>query len=308
MTEKTPRTANEVQLAGSERRSGSDGVMPRVAYQGEEGAYSEIAARQSQALPALRGASVTPMPCPSFTAVFEAVTTGAAEYGVVPVENSLAGAVHQNVDLLLDSDLHVAGEVIVRVAHCLLGAPGGRLEDIRRAYSHPQALAQCQGSLERLGITPVAVYDTAGAAKQLAIRPEPDAAAIASSRAGEIYGLQVLAENIEDEPFNFTRFFLLSRREAPPRADGEEPRKTSIVFASRHQPGALLSCLAELANLNLTRIESRPRRDRAWSYLFTVDFEGDARDPAPSAALAGLLRKAAFVKVLGSFPRAAEGA
>jgi prephenate dehydratase len=177
-----------------------------------------------------------------------------------------------------------------------------RLEDVRRVYSHPQALAQSQGFLDGHRMQAIPVYDTAGAAHDLAERREMDAAAIASERAGELYGLQTLAAAIEDEAFNFTRFLTLARHEAP-REVGT-PRKTSIVFAVRHRPGALLECLSELRNLNLSRIQSRPRRDRAWSYVFHVDFEGDARDPVAAEALAGLLHRAAFVKVLGSYPAA----
>lgn len=267
----------------------------RVAYQGVAGAYSEIAASRA-------AENAEPLGRPTFHEVFAAVASGEAELGVVPVENSLAGTVHQAYDLLLETDLHVARELIVRVNHHLLALPGVRLADVRRVRSHPQALAQSDGFLARHRLLPVAAYDTAGAAQDLAVSGARDEAAIASRRAAELYGLDVLAEGIEDEPFNFTRFLVLSRREPAPGEGG--PHKTSLVFAVRHQPGALLEALAELRGLNLTRIESRPRRDRAWSYNFYVDFEGDARDEPSRAALVGLLRRAAFVKVLGSYPAA----
>lgn len=267
----------------------------RVAFQGVAGAYSEIAAARA-------AAGAEPVGFPTFHEVFAAVAAGDAELGVVPVENSLAGTVHQAYDLLLETDLHIARELVVRVKHHLLALRGVRLEDLRRVRSHPQALAQSDGFLARHRLRPVAAYDTAGAAQDLARSGARDEAAIASSRAAELYGLEVLAAGIEDEQFNFTRFLVLSRREPEPGGGG--PHKTSLVFAVRHQPGALLEALAELRGLNLTRIESRPRRDRAWSYLFYVDFEGDARDESSRAALAGLLRRASFVKVLGSYPAA----
>ncbi|PYE55016.1 prephenate dehydratase [Deinococcus yavapaiensis] len=265
-----------------------------VAFQGVSGAYGEKAA-----LACIEGA--VPRGFDTFHEVFAAVTAGHAEIGVVPVENSLAGSVHQNVDLLLETDLHVVREIIVRVRHNLLALPGVNLEDVRRVRSHPQALAQCDGFLARHHLQPVAAYDTAGAARELAESGARDEAAIASSRAGELYGLSVLAEGIEDEPYNFTRFLVLSRNE-PPREN--VPHKTSLVFAVRHTPGFLVETLAELRGLNMTKIESRPRRDRAWSYLIYVDFEGDARDPAIAASLVGVLRKASFVKVIGSYPMA----
>lgn len=270
-----------------------------VAFQGVAGAYSERAA-------ALAVGGAAPRGYPTFHEVFAAVMSGEADLGVVPVENSLAGSVHQNVDLLLDTDLHIAGEIVVRVRHHLLALPGVTLSDVRRVFSHPQALAQCDGFLARHHLLPVAAYDTAGAAQELAERGATDEAVIASRRAGELYGLEVLAESVEDEAFNFTRFLILSRAE-PERVEGV-PYKTSLVFAVRHTPGFLVETLGELRGLNLSKIESRPRRDRAWSYLIYVDFEGDARDPAIAAALVGVLRRASFVKVIGSYPRAGEPA
>ena len=276
----------------------TEGEVRTVAYQGIAGAYGEHAAREV-------APGAEPRGLPNFRDVFTAVSSGEADLGVVPVENSLAGGVHQNDDLLLEHDLHIVGEVVVRVSHHLLALPGTQLEDVRRVYSHPQALAQSQGFLDAHGMQAIPVYDTAGAAQELSARREPGAAAIASQRAGELYGLETLAAAIEDETFNFTRFLVLSRSEAG-RVEGAGGRKTSIVFAVRHRPGALLECLAELKSLNLTRIQSRPRRDRAWSYVFHVDFEGDARDATAAEALAGLLHRAAFVKVLGSYPAAVQ--
>jgi prephenate dehydratase len=268
-----------------------------VAYQGNPGSYGEIAALN--AVPqttATRG-------YPTFHEVAQAVENGEAEYGVLPVENSLMGAIHQTIDLLSETDLHVTGEVVVRVSHCLMALPGVALDEIRRVASQQPALDQCTVLIRKHGWQPVAAHDTAGSAKNLAESGERDLAAIASSRAAELYGLNVLASNIEDEPFNYTRFMILHRHEPAP---SDAPHKTSLVFAVRHTPGFLVETLNELRGLNLSRIESRPRRDRAWSYLMYVDIEGDARDPEVAQALAGVLRKASYAKIIGSYPRALD--
>ncbi|MGQ9735157.1 MAG: prephenate dehydratase [Thermaceae bacterium] len=271
----------------------------RIAYQGTEGAYSEEALLKT--FP-----EATPVGYPTFHQVFAAVEKGEAELGVVPVENTTAGSINQTYDLLLESDLHVVGEIVHRVEHCLLAPPGTALKEIRYVKSHPQALAQCDGFLARLGLTPIPVFDTAGAARELAERREAGMGAIASRRAASLYGLEILAENIEDNPYNYTRFFILSREEAP---RGEGPHKTSIVFAVRHRPGGLLEALSAFAEagVNLTKLESRPRKDRAFSYLFYLDLEGHLQDPGPAQALLRLLSRAAFVKVLGSYPAAQNG-
>ncbi len=263
-----------------------------VAFQGVPGAYGEIAARAASAQAEPRGYR-------TFHEVFAAVRSGEADLGVVPVENSLAGAIYQNFDLLLETDLHVAREIVVRVSHCLMALPGVKLSDVRIVRSHPQALAQCDGFLAEHNLKPVDAFDTAGSAQELVARAARDEAVIASRRAAELYGLEILKEAIEDEEFNYTRFFMLSREE-PERTD--HTFKTSIVFAVRHKPSALIDSLSTLAGLNMTKIESRPRRDRAWSYVFYVDFEGHANDPVVSRALVNLLQKATFVKVLGSYP------
>lgn len=182
-------------------------------------------------------------------------------------------------------------------------APAGtQLKDVKRALSHPQALAQCEQSLRRLHIQPVEHYDTAGAARDLAVNPQPGTAAIASRLAAETYNLEVLAQYIEDQPFNYTRFFLLGKTD-PPRQD---PSKTSIIFTTRHTPGALHAILGELADrgINLTKIESRPRRNRPWHYRFFVDFEGHESDENVQEAMLGILKHSSFLQVLGSYPMA----
>lgn len=263
-----------------------------VAYQGNPGSYGEIAA-----LNAVPGAESRGFP--TFHEVALAVERGEADLGVLPVENSLMGAIHQAVDLLTDTELHVTGEVVVRVSHCLMALPGVELGDIRKVASQQPALDQCTHLIRQHGWQPVAAHDTAGSARDLAERGARDEAAIASRRAAELYGLNVLQSEIEDEKFNYTRFMVLSSHEIPEQ-DG--PYKTSLVFAVRHTPGFLVETLNELRGLNLSRIESRPRRDRAWSYLMYVDIEGKASDPQVALGLAGVLRKASYAKIIGSYP------
>lgn len=270
--------------------------MTIVAFQGEEGAYSQEAIYQAF------GPQVGTLPCRTFEAIFDAVESGKADFGALPVENSTAGSINQAYDLLLDHDLKIWQEVNYRVRHCLLGSPGTRMEDVRRVYSHPQALAQCERYLTSRGLEPVAAYDTAGSAKELAANPRPDVAVIASRLAAEIYGLVILDMDIEDLNFNYTRFFIIGGKE-PPRA---ARNKTSLVFAVRHEPGALYNCLGELASngINLTKLESRPRRNKPWHYVFYVDLEGHWQDPSCRRALVGLLHRTSFVKLLGSYPAA----
>ncbi len=270
--------------------------MIRVAFQGEHGAYSEEAVRQHF------GAAVDPVPQPTFQRIFVAVEQGDCDYGMLPIENSVAGSVIANYDLLLESDLKIEAEVFVRVRHCLLAPKGTAATDIRVVRSHPQALAQCERYLASRGWEAQPAYDTAGAAKDLAARPEPVVAAIASRLAGEIYGLEVLNAGIEDFPFNYTRFFVLGR--ATPEAT--ERSKTSLVLALPHRPGALYECLREFATrgINLSKLESRPRRNRPWEYVFYMDLEGHIGEPRTREAMLAILERAAFVKVLGSYPAA----
>jgi prephenate dehydratase len=232
----------------------------------------------------------------------DALGDGHARFGLLPVENSLAGAVIPAYDLLMDTELHIQAEVILRVEHCLMAPSGAALAGIRRARSHPQALMQCEATLRRMGLEPVEYYDTAGAARDLAANPQPGTAAIASALAAETYGLEILARHLEDEDTNFTRFFVLGTAK-PARRD---PSKTSIVLTTRHAPGALHAVLGELArrDINMTKIESRPRRNVPWHYLFYIDFEGHEEDEAVREALLGIEGRASFLTVLGSYPAA----
>ncbi len=267
-----------------------------VAFQGEHGAYSEQAVRQHF------GQEPTTLPCRSFLEIFLVLQDGRATHGMLPVENSLAGTVIPAYDLLVDYDLHVQAEVIVRVEHCLMSTPGTTLQDIKRVKSHYQALGQCEQTLQRMGLEPIIHYDTAGAARDLAATPEAQTAVIASELAAQTYGLEILIRNLEDLDFNYTRFFVLGT--TPPAR--KDPSKTSIIFTTRHIPGALHEVLSELAKreINLTKIESRPRRNRPWHYLFYVDFSGHEDDPVVQQAMIGILKRTSFLKVLGSYPAA----
>ncbi|MBN1680789.1 MAG: prephenate dehydratase [Anaerolineae bacterium] len=270
-----------------------------VAFQGAHGAYSEEAIRHHL------GPDVTTLPCESFGAMFQAIQQGQATSGILPVENALVGTVAQSYELLMEYDFRVQSEYILPIHHHLLAAPGVSADDIKHVRSHPQALAQCADTLRRRGWEPVAAYDTAGAACDLAQNPEPHTAVIASALAGELYGLAVVESGIEDDPSNSTRFFVIG----PEDAERRDPSKTSLVFAVRHRPRALYDCLGAFANrdINLTKIESRPMQGRPWQYWFYLDFEGHWRDPHAEAALVDLLRHASIVKMLGSYPAARGG-
>ncbi|MEM1673989.1 MAG: prephenate dehydratase [Candidatus Bathyarchaeia archaeon] len=270
----------------------------RVAFQGEIGAYSESAVYE------FFGPHVYSVPCKRFSDVFRCVESGETEFGVVPVENSLEGSVTQVYDLFLEHDVKVCGEVILKIVHCLIANPGVDINSIKVVYSHPQALGQCRSFLERLGCELISTYDTAGSVKMIKEHRMLNAAAIASERCAEIYGMSVLAKGIADSPNNYTRFFILAKFDAPPTGND----KTSIIFSTKHVPGALWRALGEFASreINLTKIESRPTRRRPWEYNFYLDFEGHRTEPRCMEALEGLKANALFVKILGSYPKAQE--
>lgn len=273
--------------------------MPVVAFPGTHGAYAESAIFQ------YFGEQTPTLPCPSLKGVFDAVESGQAELGMLPVENALVGSWPRVYELLLERDLRIRAEVIMPIRYTLMAAPGVQLADLKRVRSTPQALAQCEKFLSRHALQPVPAFDTASSAQELAQNPQPDLGVIGNELAARVYGLDILEAEIEGAPFNFTRFFVLGD-EDPPRA---QHSKTSLIFGVRHaphQPGSLYRCLGEFAerNINLTKIESRPRRNRPWDYLFYLDFEGHWQEPAAEAALLGLLRRASFVKLLGCYPMA----
>ncbi|MBV9691473.1 MAG: prephenate dehydratase [Ktedonobacteraceae bacterium] len=271
-----------------------------VAFQGERGAFSEEAVRTYFEKESDK--QLEPFPCRSFADVFRAVAAGEVSYGLVPVENSQAGSINDVYDLLRQHDLFVIGEVSHAVNHCLLCLPGQRFGDIRRVISHPQALAQSDIYLRELGVELVATYDTAGSAKMIREENLEGVAAVAGAGAAELYQLEILAHDIQTIKDNYTRFIALGRE---PAARREGLAKTMLVMAAAHQPGSLYQCLGTLAanKINLLKLESRPSRQRAWEYVFYLDFEGHREDAVVRNALANLAGYTTFCKVLGSFAR-----
>ncbi|MBI4321576.1 MAG: prephenate dehydratase [Chloroflexi bacterium] len=264
-----------------------------VAFQGERGAFSEDAvARLFGDAPVL--------PRRTLADVFEATWRGEAAFAVVPVENSQAGSINDTYDLLRKYELNICGEVYLRVSHCLMALAGETIECIAKVYSHPQALAQCEDYLARLKVEIVPTYDTAGSAKMIREQGLRGCAAVASRRAAQFYGLEILAANIETNPQNYTRFLAISRE----KAERAPQSKTSIIFAVPNVPGALYACMGAFAKrqINLTKLESRPSRDRPWEYIFYADFEGHEDDQACVEALAELRAARSLIRVLGSYP------
>jgi prephenate dehydratase len=270
--------------------------LQRIAFQGEPGAYSEAAVVEHFSQEA-----VDTVPCETFDLVFSTVAEGACRYGFIPIENSLAGSIHQNYDLLLRNNLWVVGEHFLRVKHCLIAKPGAKLSEIKKVISHPQALAQCAGYLRsHPGLKVEPVYDTAGSVKIARDQADASTAAIASRRAAQLYGMQVLAEGIEDNPANFTRFLIISSQPVHPQGTA----KTSIVFSLRNQPGTLFRALSVFAlrDIDLTKIESRPLVGKPWEYYFYIDFIGSTDDAVVARALAHLAEYASMLRNLGSYP------
>jgi prephenate dehydratase len=270
--------------------------MLQVAFQGERGAFSEDASIK------LFGRDIDLLPCVRLREVFLAVSENRVDFGVVPVENSQAGSINETYDLLLIHSLNIYAEVILKISHSLMALPGEDLSKIRIIYSHPQALAQCEEFLSQLEAEIVPAYDTAGSAKMIAERQLTGCAAVASREAANRYGLEVLAPEIETNVNNYTRFFAISRR----RAEPADKNKTSLVFAAKHVPGALQRILGIFANrnINLTKLESRPSKDRPWEYVFYTDFEGHLDSESYQEAMKELKDQATFVKILGSYPKA----
>jgi len=273
----------------------------RVAFQGELGAFSQVAIRQ------FFGARAEPIPHPRFEDMFMALKKGSVDAAAVPIENTLAGSVHENYDLLLKYPFEITAETNVRVVHNLIAPPGVALSEIRRAYSHPVALNQCLDFFARHPqIERVPFYDTAGSVKMVMGDGPAASAAIASELAAQIYKGRILRRGIEDDRQNYTRFFLLERAGAKPRpqkGSSRKPWKTSLVFSIRNVPGALFRALSALAlrDLNLAKVESRPLRGKPWEYLFYLDFLGRQDDEKVRHALGHLHELADYLRILGTY-------
>ncbi|HEX7477364.1 MAG TPA: prephenate dehydratase [Polyangiales bacterium] len=271
-----------------------------VAYQGSDGAYSQLAVEQ------YFGETGKPVECrgyPSFEAALRAVECGAAHYAMQPIENTTAGSINEAYDLLAHMNLYVVGEEVLRIQHCLVGLAGAQTSELRRIYSHPQALLQCSrflGSLTDCSVQSFA--DTATSVKRVRDEHDRTQAAIASERAAQLHGLQILQRDIANQRDNFTRFVLVARTAA--HYDEHTTCKTSLIFTTRDEQGALVRCLNILAEhgLNLTKIESRPRPETPWEYLFYVDVDGNIASANVAAALSAMQRHTIFFKVLGSYP------
>ena len=266
-----------------------------VAYLGPQGTFSEMALAKQF------GAAVAAQPCGSIDEVFRAAETGAAQYAVVPVENSTDGAIGRTLDLLLATPLKICAEVVLRVQQNLM-AKGASMKAIRKVYSHPQSLAQCHGWLSQHlpGVQRVPQASNAEAARMAA--KEKSAAAIGPEIAAERYRLKVLARAIEDDPRNRTRFLVLGTQDSGPSGSD----RTSLVMTTHNRPGSLHELIASFSThgVNMTRLESRPARTGQWEYYFYVDIEGHQQDPKAAKALAELRDKAPFVKIFGSYPAA----
>src|SRR3954467_10129821 len=265
----------------------------KIAYQGEPGAFSEAAARRIDPEALL-------MPCRTFDEVFESVDRGPAGHGIVPIENSIGGSIHRNYDLLLSHELSIVGEVELPVVHHLLALPGATLDGLKRVYSHPQGLAQCERFLRTLtNVEIVATYDTAGSAKMVADAGLKDAGAIASARAGEVFGLVSLAASVQDFDDNITRFLVVGAAPLPNRVAD----KTSIVFTLPNEPGSLFKALSVFAlrGISLTKLESRPIQGRPWEYLFYVDLAAARDEVHCTRALAHLGEFAPMLRTLGTY-------
>jgi len=275
----------------------------KVAFQGERGAFSEDAARQ------LLGSDAQTVPCRTFEEMFDSVTSGVAQAAVAPIENSLAGSVHKNYDLLMAHDLTIIGETNVRIVLNLIARRGVTLENIRRVHSHPVALAQCEKFLRpHRNIEVAPAYDTAGSVKMVIESDSKEDAAIAGATAASVYGAEIIAKGIEDNAQNFTRFLLLTLADTAASIEtisGKTQRKTSIVFRVANKPGGLFRSLAAFAlrDIDLAKIESRPIEGRPWEYSFYLDFFGDRDDPPVQRALSNLSELAESVRVLGSYWR-----
>ncbi len=266
--------------------------MIHVSFQGERGAYSEAAATS------FFNEKIETVPLPTFAEVLESTQNDATEYSILPVENSIEGSVGESNDLLYETALNVVGEKYQKIQHCLIGL--GSLEKIDAVYSHPQALGQCRKFIQKNNFKTIPTYDTAGSVKIIKELNKENIACIASRQASEIYQVPVIMENIADNLKNYTRFLILSKKSA----DESEKDKTSIIFSIKHEPGALHSIIEKISkhDINLTKIESRPKKSTVWEYNFYVDFEGHENNLKVKEMLKSIKEKTLFLKILGSYP------
>ena len=266
----------------------------RVAFQGELGAFSQRAAIQ------IFGLGISPVPCVTFDDVFDRVVGRRTEMGIIPIENTLAGSIHQNFDLLARHSLEAIAETSVRIEHNLIAHPASSMARIKKIYSHPVALAQCRQFLKRMKrVAAESFYDTAGSVKHIRDQGLLDAAAIASADAAKFYGMKILRKGIEDNRENYTRFLALARK----GVFAQGGTKTTIVFGLRNEPGALFKALSVFAlrNIDLSKIESRPIHGKPWEYLFYLDLQSDLRSRECGNALRHLREMTLYFKVLGSY-------
>jgi prephenate dehydratase len=272
----------------------------KIGYQGIKGAYSEAAIYKHY------GKNVKAIGYGTFEEVFEAVKKNKVDLGCLPFENTIAGSVTRNYDLLLKENVSVIAEIFIKISHNLLSHKGNKISNIKIAYSHPHSLDQCQKFLAKHKIKAIPDYDTAGAARLVEMRKKKDEAAIASRLAADIYGLQIIKKDIETNKHNTTKFFIIAKKSNIPKNLKKE--KTSIAFKTKHYPGALLNCLQRLSknDINMTKLESRPVPETPWEYVFYVDFIGSVDDKNVVLALSEMETAATFIKILGSYPRGSK--
>jgi len=271
-----------------------------IGFQGIDGAYSQLAAQRHFAR---RNQTIVTRGYESFAQLLQAVLAGDIDYAMQPIENTTAGSINDAYDLLARLDLHLVGEEVLKIEHCLAALPGTHIEDVRRVYSHPQALLQCSNYLGALSGAAIQSFtDTAMAMKKVRDEGAPDQAAVAGEQAAALYGLTVLARDIANQRSNFTRFVVAAKQTEPVAL--EVAAKTSLILTIRHEHGALARCLNVLADqsLSLTKLESRPRPNSPWEYIFYVDFEGNLAAPEVASAIQQLKQHTLALRVLGSYP------
>ena len=266
--------------------------MNKVSFQGEHGAYSESAARK------FFGEKIEAVPSKTFEDALKNTENDNSEYSILPVENSIEGSVGQSIDVITHTDLHSIGEVYFKVEHCLIGT--GKIDDLETVYSHPQALGQCSDFIQNKKLKTVPTYDTAGSVKIIKEMNDIHFAAIASNNAGNLYNIPIVKQGIENNPNNYTRFLIFSKENS---IEGTKD-KTSIIFSVKHEPGALHQILKEFNDndINLTKIESRPNKNKNWEYNFFVDFLGHYSNSKIKSVLDIISKNTIFLKIIGSYP------